>query len=164
LRWRCRRASRRQPRPRRLRHALNTVAVDFVAVSIDGQPIADLKPEEVQVRVDGRQRPIKWLEWIPVAATPGDEGSTKPVPLLPPPFGSNGIADAGRSFVIAIEDDSFRHWPRAPPRRRRSVSRGVISARPRRRRHDAMRGWKTGLTTDHAKVRAELSKIGGREQ
>src|SRR5262245_41408210 len=74
-----------QPAPAQARPA-ETVAVDFYAVTNDGQPVGDLKPEEVQLRVDGRPRPIKWMEWVPVA--PADETGA-PMAPIPAPFGSN---------------------------------------------------------------------------
>jgi len=91
------------------------IAVDFYALGTDGAPIGDLKAEEVQVRVDGRPRPVKWLEFVPLADVPTAEGAA-PVPLIPAPFGSNAAHDAGRSFVIAIENDSFRPGRERPLR------------------------------------------------
>ena len=41
------------------------VALDFYAATPDGSPVAGLKAEEVQVRIDGRPRALKWLEWFP---------------------------------------------------------------------------------------------------
>jgi hypothetical protein len=92
---------------------LETVALDFYAVTPDGTPVADLKVEEVQVRIDGRPRTAKWLEWIPVAGVSSVGEASTPVP---PPFGSNAARDAGRSFFIVVENDSFRPGREAPLR------------------------------------------------
>ena len=83
-----------------------TIALDFYAFTQDGFPVGDLKPEEVQVRIDGRPRTLKWLEWVPVADTPPD-ATGAPVSPVAPPFASNAAADAGRSFVLVIENESF---------------------------------------------------------
>src|SRR5512134_3212702 len=76
-----------------------TVSVDFYAVTQDGVPVADLKAEDVQLRIDGRPRALRWLEWVPVADMP-PEATSAPVTPVPPPFASNAASDAGRSFVI----------------------------------------------------------------
>jgi hypothetical protein len=89
--------------------------VDFHAVSNAGAPIGDLRADEVQVRIDGRPRPIKWLEWIPVAdAAPA--GAAAIAATLPAPFATNAARDAGRAFVLAIENDSFRPGRERPLR------------------------------------------------
>jgi hypothetical protein len=52
-----------------------------------GRPINDLASDEVSLKVNGRTRAIKSMQWIQVAA-PVIEGTEPPV-LIPPPFGSN---------------------------------------------------------------------------
>ena len=84
------------------------VSVSFLAVGRDGRPILDLKPEEVQLRVDGRQRTVKSLDRID-ATSSGD--AVKPTgPPLPAPFGSNvgGAGGTGRTTFLIIDDGSFR--------------------------------------------------------
>ena len=87
------------------------MSVSFVTIGRDGRPILDLKPEEVQLRVDGRQRTVKSLDRIDAGgAAPGD--TAKPSgPPLPPPFGTN-VAGAngvvGRTTFFVIDDGSFR--------------------------------------------------------
>jgi len=51
----------------------DTIALDFFALGADGAPIADLKAEEVQVRIDGRPRPVTWLEFVPLADVPAPD-------------------------------------------------------------------------------------------
>jgi hypothetical protein len=46
---------------------LTTTSVDFIVVARDGQPITDLKPEEVTLRVGNKTRVIKTLQFIKVA-------------------------------------------------------------------------------------------------
>jgi hypothetical protein len=81
------------------------VAVSFLAVGRDGKPVLDLKSDEVQLRVDGRQRTIKALQRID-AISDGKPAA----PALPPPFGSNAAssADGGRVYIFVIDDASFR--------------------------------------------------------
>ena len=81
------------------------LTISFAAVGADGQGRADLKPGEVTIKIDGRERPIRSLQSIAaadaVAATPD-------VPALPPPFGSNSVSDTGRTMMLAIDDESFK--------------------------------------------------------
>ena len=140
--------------------APDTIAIDFYAVTGDGQPVADLAADEVQVKLDGRPRPVKWLEWIPVADAPGS--GTGAVELVAAPFGSNAPRDAGRSFIIAVEDDSFRPGRERPLRM--AVDRFLAALSPR----DSVAlvtmpygGFRANLTKDRDRIRAELAKVTG---
>jgi VWFA-related protein len=142
--------------------ALDTVAVDFLAVTTDGQPVLGLTSQEVQLRIDGRARPLKWLEWIPVAEAPPVDASSPAITPMPPPFGSNAASDAGRSFVIAIEDDSFRPGRERPLRAAIDRFLGALSSRDRVAVVTMpYGGFKVNLTNDHERVRTEVAKIGG---
>ena len=79
------------------------VTLDFLALGRDGQPIADLKPEEVSLKIGGRARPLTAVNPIDVtAAAPAAAAS------LPPPFGSNVGTQESRAIVLVVDDDSFR--------------------------------------------------------
>jgi hypothetical protein len=87
----------------------DAVTVSFLAIGRDGRPVLDLRSEDVQLRVNGRQRAIKSLQRVDAgAAAPGEAAP----PLLPPPYGSNastgGAAHGGRTIFFLIEDSSFR--------------------------------------------------------
>lgn len=84
-------------------HGRDLLTVDFIAVTQDGQPVTDLKPEEVSVRISGRNRAVKSLQMV-VAGTPGSPAGA----ALPPPYGTNAAADAGRDFILIVDDESFR--------------------------------------------------------
>ena len=146
--------------PQAARATSDTIALDFFALGADGAPIADLKAEEVQVRIDGRPRPVTWLEFVPLADVPAPDPA--PAPLIPAPFGSNAAHDAGRSFVIAIENDSFRPGRERPLRA--AVDR-FLATLSRRDRVGLVTmpygGFRANLTNDHERVRTELAKIGG---
>ncbi|HEY7498459.1 MAG TPA: hypothetical protein VH740_08095 [Vicinamibacterales bacterium] len=152
-----------QPAPIAAQHAraLDTVPIDFYAVSTDGAPVMGLKAEEVQLRIDGRVRPVKWIEWVPVADAPATDGAASAAPI-PPPFGSNAAADTGRSFIFAIENDSFRPGRERPLRA--AVERFLAALSPRDRVALVTMpygGFKINLTNDFDRVRVELAKIGG---
>jgi VWFA-related protein len=87
------------------------VSVSFVTLGRDGRPIVDLKAEEVQLRVDGRQRTLKSFERIDASTPSSGEGAKPSGPPLPAPFGTN-VAGAnsggGRTTSLVIDDGSFR--------------------------------------------------------
>ena len=139
----------------------DVIAIDFYAVAADGLPIGGLKAEDVQLRVDGRSRPVKWLEWIPVAEPPAKDPAAPPSPI-PAPYASNAERDAGRSFILAIENDSFRPGRERPLRD--AVDRFLAALSPRDRVGLVTMpygGFRVQPTNDLAKLRAELAKVGG---
>ena len=84
-----------------------TLVVDFYALGSDGAGIVDLKPEELSVKVDGRTRTVRSLRLVKQADPPAA------YPLVaaaasPEPFSTNRGAEAGRTFIIVVEDESFR--------------------------------------------------------
>jgi VWFA-related protein len=139
----------------------DVIAVEFYAVSADGLPVGGLKAEDVQLKVDGRSRPVKWLEWIPVAEPPAKDAAVPPSPI-PAPYASNAERDAGRSFILAIENESFRPGRERPLRE--AVDRFLAVLSPRDRvglLTMPYGGFRVQPTNDLAKVRAELAKVGG---
>lgn len=89
------------------------MSVSFLAMDRDGKPVADLEPEEVQLRVGGKQRTIKSLRLTaPSGPAAPAETAKSAVPALPVPYGSNqGAApDSGsaRTLVLVINDVTFR--------------------------------------------------------
>jgi hypothetical protein len=80
------------------------VRVDFQAVGAEGQPISDLKADEVTIRVGGRARVVKELTFVQVAA-----GGTGPAPsVIPAPFGVNsGDTAASRQVALIVEDETL---------------------------------------------------------
>jgi VWFA-related protein len=139
----------------------DVIAVDFYAISADGLPVGGLKAEDVQLKIDGRMRPVKWLEWIPVAEPPGNAATAPPSPI-PAPYASNAERDAGRSFILAIENESFRPGRERPLRE--AVERFLAALSPRDRVGLVTMpygGFRVQPTNDLAKVRAELAKVGG---
>ena len=43
------------------------VAIAFFAVTSDGRPVPDLNADAVRLKVDGRPRVVRSLEWVPIA-------------------------------------------------------------------------------------------------
>ena len=93
-------------------------SVDFVVVTRDGQPITDLKPEEVTLRVGNKNRVVSSLQYVKVAeamvgaATPGAAPGAAVAaakPDLPLAFFTNiaTTGDTPRSFVVVVDDESM---------------------------------------------------------
>lgn len=88
------------------------LAIDFVAVTRDGTPVGDLRPDEITIRVANRTRAVRSLQIVGGPASDVEPGADPP----PPPFGTNARYGAGRSVVLAIDDDSFRAGREQPLR------------------------------------------------
>lgn len=79
------------------------VKVDFRALTDDGQQVADLKPDEITLKINGKARQVQSLGiFHAVASDPSPGGSA-----LPPPYASNAIGKNGRVIHALIDDDSI---------------------------------------------------------
>jgi VWFA-related protein len=152
---------RQQTPPPRFTSGVELVPVDFYAVTSDGQPIPDLKPEEVTIKIGGRQRAIRSMQWIQVddtiAAAP-----VQRVVLPPPPFGSNAASDAGRGILIVLDNESLKTGREAPLRA--AVHKFLMSLAPRDRVALVTMpygGLKVDFTREHDRVSQAFSQIVG---
>jgi hypothetical protein len=138
----------------------DVVTVDFMAVTSDGRPIDDLQASEVTVRVDGRTRPLRSLQYVQIgSATVLDDGAGAPMPF---PYGRNDAGSDGRLFYLVIDDDSFRAGREGPLRE--AVDRFTRALSPRDRLALVTMpygGVKVPPTADHARVRTALNTIVG---
>jgi hypothetical protein len=75
--------------------------VDFVALGVDGSPLADLQATDIEIRVGDRVRAIRALRRVSTAPP-----STTPAPV-PPPYGTNDAVASGRRLLIVIDQESF---------------------------------------------------------
>jgi hypothetical protein len=133
------------------------------ATSTDGQPVLDLQPADLTLRIDGRDRSIVSLQLVrPVRARDADPKA--PAQSLPAPYTTNAagdtVAKGAREFVIAIDDEGIAPGREQPVRT--AVSALLDSLGP----GDAvgLAGLKSGgmrfaPTTDHAAVREALGRI-----
>jgi hypothetical protein len=79
------------------------VKIDFRALTEDGQQVADLKAEEVTLKVNGKPRQIQSLGRFQVAATDATPGES----ALPPPYATNAVGRNGRVIHVLVDDDSI---------------------------------------------------------
>jgi len=97
-------AQQTQTPPRsQFRAGTDLVTVDFVAIDATGRPVNDLKPSELSLKVDGKTRPIRALEFLKVASTSVE--APVPVPSLPVPFGTNESSAPGRMVIIIVDHE-----------------------------------------------------------
>lgn len=138
--------------------ARDLVRVDLSVVTRDGDPVKDLRPDEISVRLGGKARQVKSLQLVTVApAGSGAAGSR-----LPPPFGSNVQDAAGRHLILALDQDSLRPGSEGPLRGAvdtllsslSSVDRVALVTVP-------LGGLRVPPTSDHARVRTALWGIVG---
>jgi VWFA-related protein len=167
------------PPGRTLAVGSEVVTVDFIALTRDGQPILDLKLEEVTLRVSGRARTLKSLQLVtpsgagaPASATAAAAGATPaPVPEPPsgdpppPPYGTNTIGDSGRSIALVVDDESMRPNNEGPMRA--AIAQFLDSLAPNDQvalatvPHGKIR---TNFTTDHDAVKREATTIMGQAE
>ena len=155
-RWHRRAASRRNA-PR------ISSTVTFAAVRADGEPAPDLKDADISIKIDGRQRQIRSLQLVSLADSGPAAVAAAETVRVPPPFGANSTSEAGRSLVLALDDDSFKAGQEQALRR---AVDGLIARLSPRDRISLVTmpygGIKVPPTTDHSRVRTALSVIAGR--
>src|SRR5689334_1893853 len=99
--------------------------VTFIALGSDNQPIADLKAAQVELKIDGKPRPVQSLEFVKLggaapgaaaaptaAATPAAGSGVFDSPVQPP-YGENAAASASesapaRTIMIVVDEESLR--------------------------------------------------------
>lgn len=136
--------------------------VDFLALTRDGRPVPDLAAGDVDVRINGRVRPIKSLRLMRVDDA-GGLGAAVSTPI-PPPYGANTHTSSpgGRRVVFAIDDDSFRAGSEGPLRQ--AINGLIAELGPR----DQVLlvtmpygGVKVPFTEDHGRVMSAIASLSG---
>jgi hypothetical protein len=80
------------------------VKIDFRALGEDGVPVADLKAEELSLKINGKVRPVHSLSLFRTTRG-GDAASAGG--SLPPAYATNAGGVNGRTIHILIDDDSL---------------------------------------------------------
>src|SRR5262245_61203095 len=155
------RQGQQTPPARTLAGGSAPITVDFLALTRDGNPILDLKPEEVTLKVDGKTRQLRSLTLMNVGTNA--DNSAAPASEPPPaPFATNDLADGGRTFVLMIDDETIRVGQEAPLREAVSNFLTGLSSRDRvaiiRLPHGEL---KVDFTNDRSKVRQAVQSITG---
>lgn len=130
------------------------IAVDFAAMGTDGLPVTDLRPEDVSIRIDGRMRPVRSLDYVPARTV--DTG----IDTLP--YGSNVATDEGRAVVLIVDFETIRPGREAALREQVSQFVGRLSASDRLALVTVPYGGvKVDLTSDHSRVIRSLASLSG---
>lgn len=138
-----------------------TLVVDFYAFASDGSAVTDLKADEVSVRIDGRQRTVRSLRLVRQADPPAAD-PLAPTAAALEPFATNRLAEAGRSFIIVVDDESFRPGKERPIRSAVRAFLGALNARDRVSLWTTPHGGiKVDLTTNHDRLARGIDIVSG---
>lgn len=77
------------------------VTIQFHAFGEDGQPITDLKADDITLKINGKPRTLASLTLVENTSI---HPKTSDLPL---PYATNMLTRAGRNFYILIDDDSI---------------------------------------------------------
>jgi hypothetical protein len=148
------------------------MTLDFLALSADGTPIADLKAEDLTLRVGGKPRTIKGLKLVTFGAAPAAAAApaAEAKPSGPaPPFGTNVGAAAGggggseggsRAYLFLVDTESI--LPNVEKRLRDAIGQVVGTLTPRDRVGLVAVPRPTlnvPLSTNHAAFRTALGQV-----
>ena len=140
------------------------MTVLFRALLADGRPFADVRLEDVELKVDGRARTPGSLQFV----QPGSGEAASARAEVPPPFATNLRGAALRDTIFVVEDESIgaSMAQAVKDAARQFIGRlapqdrvGVVTI-PRG-------GVNVGLTTDRAKIQSAISAVeraGGAER
>jgi VWFA-related protein len=138
--------------------------VDILAVANDGRSVRDLKPDELTVRMDGKARGVRSLQYVPASDPPAGSGRPGAVEL-PAPFETNAAGRTGRDIMIVIDDESLRV---GDERRTKEALNQVMAELPPSDRVAIATvphgGIKLDFTSDRGRVQQALAPIVGQAQ
>ncbi len=89
------------------RAGADLIVVDVQVVDRRGAPIADLKAGDFEVRVDRSVRKVVSAQFLRHEASSSPAQATEPEAAAPAET-ARGVAPAGRSFILAVDESSFR--------------------------------------------------------
>jgi VWFA-related protein len=94
------------------RGAADLVTVDVILTDKTGQPIRDLTPADLALRIDDVPREIRTLQFVkfetlPPPASRPERAPKVPSLAAPPAYGSNESADAGRNVFLIFDTESI---------------------------------------------------------
>jgi hypothetical protein len=138
----------------------------FLAMGADGQPIADLQPAQVELKIDGKPRPMQSLTLVRL--TGSGSAAAAPQGVLdnpaPPPYGSNSV-EPSRAVLIAVDEESMRPGSDKPLKDALEQFAGGLNAGDRVGLVTMPRGTvRVDPTTSRTTLRDAIAKVGGRQQ
>lgn len=133
------------------------LSLEFVVVTPEGMPVMDLKPDDVSIRIGGRQRPVRSLQFIEMIG--GETSAHQDMPL---PYATNSIGASGRNLLLVLDEDSFRPGQAAALR---DAAAPFLSALGPQDRVSLVTvpygGTRVPFTTDHSRIRLTIPQVVG---
>ena len=144
------------------RSGVDLVTLDFLAVSNAGDPVRDLKADEIIVRVNNRERPVRSLQFVALDQT-ARPVAVESVDVLPPAFGTNSVAEQGRAVLLLLDDDSIGPGDEQRVREAVDLFMNALAPADKVALMTAPFGVvKVNFTTERARIAAALGQITGR--
>jgi hypothetical protein len=133
------------------------VTVDFLATDANGVPVADLRSDEVSVRIGGETTTMRGLRRVPAASEAGAAA------LPSQPFGGAESPAFDRRFLLVVDDESL------PQGGEQSTRDAIRSFLVRLDPHDHVGlafvprgGIRTAMTTNHQQAAVAIQQLSGR--
>jgi len=122
-----------------------------------GTIVADLRAEDVSIKIDGRARQIRSLQLVAVGGMSGGAA------VVPAPFGSNAVSARGRDISLIVDDESFVAGGEQALRQSAERLFAAVGATDRIALLTIPHGGVSiGLTTDRTRIRTALATLVGR--
>jgi hypothetical protein len=135
--------------------AAGPATVEFIATTADGALVTDLTAAQLTLKVANKDRAITSLTRVDFAA--------KAASALPVPFATSDAADAGRSFMWVIDEESLSPGREIAVRDTLLAFEKTLSPRDRVALFTIPRGTiALPATTDREALRGALAKVQGR--
>lgn len=134
----------------------------FRALLPDGRPFTDLRPEDIELKVDGRVRKVESVQFVELGGGAG--GASGPAgPELPPPYATNLREAVRRDTFFVVEEDSIGAGMGPAVRDAILQYTDHLAAQDRVAVLSIPRaGLNLNLTTDREKVKTALAELAGR--
>jgi hypothetical protein len=89
----------------------STITVDFLVTDGSKEPVLDLKPDEITLKVGGRESRVHSLELIAagVKETPEEPAATRTAAGLPPPYGETAPPreNTSRNILLLVDEGTL---------------------------------------------------------
>lgn len=141
----------------RFTSSVELTSLDVSVFEGNGRPVADLKPDDFVVRIDGAPRRVISAEWVPLEAPAGPSATP-----LPPGYSSNERVGGGRLILIVIDQPNIRFGGAAGIRK--TVHQFIDQLQPSDRAAVIGIGLgaaSTPFTADHERLKKAVEQMGG---
>src|SRR5919198_5481502 len=99
-----------QQQPPTFRGGINLITLDITATGPDGWPVRDLRPNEITLVVNGRERAIKSFELMEVAPPRAQRPARAAAPAAKSnPAPASNVSTPGRSVFFVIMHEHICH-------------------------------------------------------